>query len=115
MDQLDHYRSVIEKLLSEIVEVTERSSRETPALRDKTVFDRRSDTYLIVREGWVGARRINSNVVHLEILNGKIWIQADNTDRVIARELEQAGIPKTEIVLGFQPPSIRPYTDYAVA
>jgi hypothetical protein len=115
MDKLEQYRTLIENLLREIVEVTERSAPDTPQLRDKTVFDRRSDTYLIVREGWVGARRVNSNVVYLEILKGKIWIQADNTDRVIARELEKAGVPKSDIVLGFQPPSVRPYTEYAVA
>ena len=115
MDKLEQYRTLIETLLTEIVELTERTARDTPQLRDKAVLDRHSDTYLIVREGWLGPRHINSNVVHLEILNGKIWIQADNTDRAIARELEKNGIPKSDIVLGFQPPSVRPYTEYAVA
>jgi hypothetical protein len=92
-----------------------RSSAAAPNLRDRTVFDRHSDNYLIVREGWDGGRRIDANVVHLEIINGKVWIQVDNTDQVIARQLEAAGIPKSEIVLGFHPPYVRPHTEYAVA
>jgi hypothetical protein len=54
-------------------------------------------------------------VVSLEIISGKVRLQADNTDLRIAERLEEAGIPKGDIVLGFQPPSVRPYTEYAVA
>ena len=39
----------------------------------------------------------------------------DNTDAVVAHDLERAGVPKTDIVLGFQPPDVRPLTEYAVA
>ena len=42
MDQLNQYREIIESILTEIVAVTERCS--DPNLRDKTIFDRRSDT-----------------------------------------------------------------------
>ncbi|MBO0860358.1 MAG: XisI protein [Chloracidobacterium sp.] len=103
MDKLNQYREIIEQILSEIVRITERSSEASRLLRDRTVFDRRSDNYLIVREGWEGPHRIDCNVVHLEV-NDKIWIQVDNTDQAIARRLEAAGVPKSEIVLGFQPP-----------
>jgi hypothetical protein len=47
--------------------------------------------------------------------NGKIWIQEDGIEYGIAKDLEDAGIPKSEIVLGFQPPDVRPFTEYAVA
>jgi hypothetical protein len=53
--------------------------------------------------------------VSLEIINGKVWIQADNTDAVFARKLEEEGIPKSDIVLGFRSPEMRPYTEYAAA
>jgi XisI protein len=69
----------------------------------------------VIAEGWDGEERVHFIVAHLEIIDGKIWIQADNTDVVIARELEAAGVPKTDIVLGFRPPSIRPLTEYAAA
>ena len=68
-----------------------------------------------LREDWDGSRRIYGPVVSLEIIDGKVWLQADNTDLRIAERLEEAGIPKDDIVLGFQPPHVRPYTAYAVA
>ena len=43
-----------------------------------------------------------------------MWIQANNTDRLIAEELVAAGIPAKSIVLGLQPPDVRPYTAYGV-
>ncbi len=47
-------------------------------------------------------------------INGKIWIQHDGTESGIADELEEAGIPKNKIVLGFRSPDVRKYTGYAV-
>jgi XisI protein len=44
-------------------------------------------------EGWDGSRRIHGPVVSLEIIYGKVWLQADNTDLRIAEHLEEAGIP----------------------
>jgi hypothetical protein len=66
-------------------------------------------------KGWDGSRRIHRAVVSLEIIDGKVWLQADNTDLRIAEGLEEAGIPKGDVVLDFQPPHVRPYTEYAVA
>jgi hypothetical protein len=33
----------------------------------------------------------------------------------IATELVEAGVPKEQIVLGFRPPEMRQYTEFAVA
>ena len=41
-----------------------------------------------------------------------MWIQANNTDRLITKELVAAGIPPKSIVLGLQPPDVKPYTAY---
>jgi hypothetical protein len=71
--------------------------------------------FTILREGWDWSQRIPGPVVNLEIIDGKVWLQADNTDLRIAERLEEAGIAKSDIVLGFQPLRVRPYTEYAVA
>jgi hypothetical protein len=114
MDKLDRYRDLIESELKEFVKLSERAIGRGNT-RDKAVFDRRSDNYLVFREGWDGSYRIHSFVIHLEIINGKIVIQEDWTEHGIARDLEAAGVPKSDIVLGFQPPEVRPLTGYAVA
>jgi hypothetical protein len=111
MDTLDKYRNIIERILTEV-------ARITPSTDDvvyKTIFDRKTDSYGLIAVGWEKKRRVHHFVIHLEIINGKVWIQEDNTDLVIADDLERAGIPKSDIVLGFQPPSVRPYTEYAAA
>jgi XisI protein len=114
MDKLDRYREIIESKLNEFVAMSERALGSDKA-RDKAVFDRRDDNYLVFREGWDGSRRIHSFVIHVEIINGKIVIQEDWTEHGLARDLEEAGVPKSDIVLGFQPPEVRPLTGYAIA
>lgn len=37
----------------------------------------------------------------------RIWIQQNNTEANIAAELEERGISKSDIVIGFQHPSLR--------
>jgi hypothetical protein len=58
---------------------------------------------------------VHGCLVHIDILDGKLWIQRDGTEQGIATELVAAGIPKDAIVLAFHPPEIRPHTEYAVA
>lgn len=111
MDRLEQYRTIIEQVLTQRVN----DLKDFPDLRDKTVFDRRTDSYLLLRQGWDKSRRVHAIIVHLEILNGKIWVQEDWTEHGIAADLEEAGVPKSDIVLGFQPPQVRPYTEYAAA
>ncbi len=53
--------------------------------------------------------------VHIDIKDEKIWIQNDNTKVGIANELVDRGIPKKDIVLGYQAPYLRHYTDFAVS
>lgn len=111
MDRLEQYRTIIEQVLTQRVN----DLKDFPDLRDKTVFDRRTDSYLLLRQGWDKSRRVHAIIVHLELLNGKIWVQDDWTEHGVAADLEEAGVPKSDIVLGFQPPQVRPYTEYAAA
>ncbi len=105
------YRKIIEELLEWFAVIP----NLVGGIHDRTLFDERNDSYAIIAEGWQGADRVHNIVAHLEIINGKVWIQADNTDIVIARKLEAEGIPKSDIVLGFRLPEVRPETGYAVA
>ena len=109
--KLNHYRQIIERILTEVAQVPSSS----PDVQDKTFFDRQSDRYAVISEGWNDDRRIHHIPIHLEIVNGKVWVQADRTDLDIAHELERAGIPKGDIVLGFHPADVRPFTEYAAA
>ena len=65
--------------------------------------------------GWHGKQRDFGVTVYLRIKQGKIWIEEDWTKQGIANELLEAGVPFEDIVLGFQHPSKRSLTEFAVA
>jgi hypothetical protein len=106
-----NYRSIIRKVLTDYANIPYSHGD----MRSEVVFDEEHDRYLLLTLGWNGPRSAYGVVMHLDIVAGKIWIQCDNTDVVVADDLERAGVPKKDIVLGFQPPEVRPFTDYAVA
>lgn len=110
-DKLDAYRRLIEQTLTEIAEYIPQDIQAP----HKTVFDRRTDSYAVIEVGWVENQRVHQFIIHVEIINCKVWVQVDNTDLNVTRELEHAGIPKNDIVLGFQPPAVRRLTEYAAA
>lgn len=110
MDKLDIYRQIIETVLTEYTRVPYAYGD----IQTETVFDRVNDRYLLMNVGWDNNRRVHGSLVHIDIINGKLWIQRDGTEHGIAKELVRAGIPKDHIVLGFRPPEIRQYTEYAV-
>ena len=71
---------------------------------------------LVVSVGWQGIRRVQHSLLHLDIINGKVWVQRDGTEDGIVDELEAAGIPKRDIVLAFHPEKDRALIpEYAVA
>ena len=82
-------------------------------IKSQTVFDKNSDRYLFVINGRECIKRIHGCINHVDIINGKIWIQRDGTEDGIATELLKEGIPKDRIVLGFRSPEMRKYTDFA--
>ncbi len=59
-------------------------------------------------------KRCYGVVLHIDIIDGKIWIQQDGTEIGSANELVELGVPRQGIVLGFDPPNLRQYTDFAM-
>ena len=111
MDTIETYRHIIQEVLGQYAQIAYVQGE----IRNETLFDPQHDRYMVVSMGWDDVRRIHGCLLHVEILDGKVWIQRDGTEDGIARELEQAGIPKDRIVLGFHEPDVRQYTGYAVA
>jgi hypothetical protein len=81
----------------------------------QTIFDTERDRYQLLYSGWHNKKRIFGPVLHLDIKDGKIWIQWNGTEDDIAAELVALGVPKHDIVLGFHTPVLRQYTEYAVS
>ena len=81
----------------------------------QTVFDTEEKRFLVQSIGWQGTERIFSTLVQFEIIDEKIWFQHNDTEEEFIPELEERGIQKQDIVLGFYPPEDRKFTDFAVA
>jgi hypothetical protein len=62
--------------------------------RRRTVFDRDQNHYLLMLVGWEGVRRVHGCLVHVDVIDGKFWIQRDGTEYSIAQEQLDAGVPK---------------------
>ncbi|MGB7441261.1 MAG: XisI protein [Coleofasciculaceae cyanobacterium] len=110
MDTLTEYRQHIKNLLNEYAHHV-----WDARIQAETIFDTERDRYQLVYVGWRGSKRVYGVVLHLDIIDGKIWIQQDGTEIGIANQLVDLGVPKQDIVLGFDPPNLREYTDFAVS
>jgi hypothetical protein len=107
---LDSYRTIIERVLTEYSKFPYAYGQ----IERQLVFDRTRDHYLLMSVGW-DKQRVHGSLVHIDLIDGKCWIQRDGTESGIALDLEAAGIPKDRIVLAFKSPARRALTDYAVA
>jgi hypothetical protein len=109
--KLETYRQLIRESL------TARAKLRSPndPVSSETVFDREGDHYQLVHLGWKNSStRIYGCAVHVDIIEGKIWVQHDGTEDAIADELVKKGVPKQDIVLGYHAPYVRQYTEFAV-
>ena len=87
-----------------------------PDVQNQIVADTQNHHYQLVRLGWDEKKRFVHYVAfHFDIIDGKVWIQANNTDREIADELIALGINRENIILGFHKPEVRAKLGFAVA
>lgn len=105
------YRQIIESLLQEYVEFL----GQDDTIQQELVLDRDRNRYVLIETGWQNDKRIYGPFIHIDIKDGKIWIQHDGTEDGIAYELEAAGIPKDRIVLAYRSLERRKLTEYAIS
>ncbi len=112
MDKLTLYRRHIRSLLERL----NKPSFNATDVDSQMILDRERDHYLLLDVGWEkGSQRVFNCYVHLDIKDGKIWIQRNMTEVDLAEELAAMGVPKQDIVLGLHSPYKRQFTEYAAA
>lgn len=111
MEKLTYYRQCIQQLLTEYAAIPVSNG----SIESHVIFDIERDHYQVMDIGWDGDRRVHGCVIHLDIRNGKIWLQHNMTERRIAHELVAMGVPAEDIVLGLHTPSMWKYTGFGVA
>lgn len=111
MDRLEKYREVIKQAVCMI-------AAELPAeenIRTEMICDDERGHYTLLQIGWEEDSRVHGILFHCDILNDKIYLEHNGTDIDIAGMFFEAGIPASEIVLGFRHPQLRQYTEFALA
>jgi hypothetical protein len=108
MGSIDRCREIVSRLVQQY-------AGYKPAygdVRTEAVVDRDRDHYEVVQVGWDRGRRVHGSIIHIDIRDGKVWIEHNGTDARLGEELVAAGIPRSDTVLGFQPAEVRPLTGY---
>ena len=80
MEKVEKYRDCIKKILSEY-------AAYKPSYGDvevQIIFDMERDRYQVIRVGWDNKQRVYGCSMHLDIKDGKIWVQHDGTENAIA-------------------------------
>ena len=112
MEKIEKYKKIVRKQLEEIAAI----APSTKEVETQVIIDEERGHYLLYSVGWENSRWIYGSFYHVDVKNdGKVWLQHDGTDLKVADQLVEKGIPRHDIVLGFQPPHARPLVEgYAV-
>lgn len=98
MARITEYRQIVQEYLTEFATIS-------PTYQ--LIFDTTRDRYLVIHDEWCGESRIYGCSMQLDIIENQIWIQQNNTEIYVDRELIQQGVSPQDIILGFRSPSIR--------
>ncbi len=110
MDKLTQYRQHIQNILEYHCHL----DSKIVGMETYTVFDIAHDHYQVVSVGWDDGQRLYGCLIHVDIKDEKIWIQYDGTEYSIAQELIDLGVPPQSIVVAYQAPSARKFTEFAI-
>ena len=113
MDKISKYKNIIKSILQDIYKI----SPSDEYVETQLIMDDERGHYLLYSVGWENLHFVYGSFVHIDVKdNGRVWLQHDGTNLKVAEELAKAGIPKKDIVIGFQPPHARKYMEeYAEA
>lgn len=100
-ERVTWYQTCIKRLLSEYQRLRTQWSEV------EVLFDDERQHYMAYRIGWIRHKRIHFCLVHIDICDDVIVIQANNTEDLIDEELIEQGIPREKICLGVLPPDVR--------
>lgn len=113
MEKLIRYKNIVKSIIGEIASIRAKHSGE---IKTQTIMDDERGHYLLYKNGWKDQDRFYGCFLHIDISDdGKIWLNHDGTDLIIAQMLLDKGVPKEDIVLAWNPPVMRVDTGFAVA
>ncbi len=110
-NKLKKYENAIISILSEY----EKIKYANVVGGNQLVIDKKNHQYQVLTIGWDKDEFVHDCPMHFAIIEHKVWVQQNMTEWEVGEMLEDRGVPKTDIVVGFLSPDLRAYTKYAVA
>ena len=104
MDKVTAYKKIVGDIAQEIADMTPSDDISETQL----IMDSEQGHYVLLSLGWHDNKREYLPFVHVDVKpDGKIWIQHDGTDLVLAQWLIDRAVPKEDIVLAYHAPARR--------
>lgn len=69
-------------------------------LQVETLFDTQRHHYQIVVLGWQNNKRVYHNLIHLDIIDGQVWVQNNDTQFSLIEDFDRMNIPRKDVVNG---------------
>ena len=113
MNKIKKYQDIIIEFLNRYNQETGGYSNNT--MQRRILIDKENNSFQLLAIGWRNNRYTFGPIFHFDIINGKIWMQCNNTEREVVDELMAAGVEQKDIVLGFVPPMARHFYGFATA
>lgn len=113
MDKVVKYREIVKAVLTRYYELDK--EQPSPDIEPMIAFDEIRDHYFWLQVGWDRTGRTCGPTVYIRLCNEKVWVEEDLTEDGITNDLLDAGIPKSDIVIGFHYPRDRAHTEFAIA
>lgn len=113
MDKIKHYQDVVINFLNYYNEDTGGASAKP--IERRILIDKENNSFQLLSVGWKGNNYIFGPIFHFDIIDGKIWMQCNNTEWDAVDELMKNGVDRNDIVLGFLTPDARQFSGFAVA
>lgn len=114
MDKIKHYQDVIIQFLHHYNQATGGNLPNQPTQR-RILIDKINNSFQLLAIGWRKEHYIFGPVFHFDILDGRIWMQCNNTEWEAVDFLMEKGVERFDIVLGFVPEYARQASGFGAA
>ena len=114
MDKIKKYQDIVLEFLNYYHSETGGNISDNPVKR-RILADRENNSFQLLSSGWNGNRYVFGPLFHFDIIDGKIWMQCNNTEWEAVDYLMEHGVARQDIVLGFIPPQARHFSGFATA
>lgn len=111
-DKVKKYQEVIIQFLDHY-KIESGGDRPDATVQRRILIDRENNSFQLLAIGWNNHHYAFGPIFHFDIIDGKIWMQCNNTEWEVVDYLMEHGVDRQDIVLGFVPPHARKFSGFA--